>query len=61
VIGEPALEEGAVQLTVAEVRTIDLVAVTSVGAPGTATGVTGLEAPEAGPVPTAFVAVMTKV
>ena len=54
VIGEPPLEAGAVNVTVA--CPLPAVAVPIVGAPGTAPGVT-LTAAEAGPVPAAFVAV----
>jgi hypothetical protein len=61
VIGEPPLEDGAVQLTAAELAPFDIVALIFVGAPGTAIGITALEALEAGPVPIAFVAVTVKV
>ena len=55
------MANGAVHVTVA--WALPAVAVTPVGAPGAvigATGVTLLEASDAGPVPTAFVAVTTK-
>jgi hypothetical protein len=55
----PPFETGGVKLTVA--RALPAVAVAAVGAPGTVAGVTGLEAPDGGPVPTAFVAVTVKV
>jgi hypothetical protein len=54
VIVLPPLFVGAVQLTVAVV--LPAVAVTAVGAPGSAFGVTALDGDEAGPVPLAFVA-----
>jgi hypothetical protein len=50
---------GAVQLTVAWV--LPLVAEAPVGAFGTVAGVTALEGTDAGPVPTALVAVTVKV
>ena len=55
----PPLEAGAVQATVTE----PLPAVTelTVGAPGTVRGVTAAEGAEAGPVPTALVAVTVNV
>jgi hypothetical protein len=49
----------AVHETVAD--PLPAVAVTPVGASGTVEGVTGLEAPEAAPVPSAFVAATVKV
>jgi hypothetical protein len=62
VIALPPFEAGGVQDTVADAS--PAVAVTAVGAPGAvagATGVTLFEASEAGPVPTAFVAVTVNV
>jgi hypothetical protein len=56
----PPLEVGAVQEIVDELAAPD-VACTLVGAPGTVAGVAGAEAVEAGPVPTALVAVTVKV
>ena len=57
---DPPLEAGALKLTLAEA--LPRVAEAPVGGPGTvASGVTGLDAPEAGPVPTALVAVTVKV
>ena len=48
-MGDPPLEAGALKLTLAEA--VPRVAETPVGGPGTvASGVTGLDAPEAGPV-----------
>ena len=61
-MGEPPSLAGAVKPTVACVS--PAVAVTAVGAPGAvaaACGVTLLEGADAGPVPTAFVAVTVKV
>ena len=58
-MADPPLEAGAVKLTLAEA--LPRVAVAPVGAPGTVTGVTGLDAPEAGPVPMALVALTVKV
>ena len=58
-MADPPLEAGAVKLTLAEV--LPGVAVPMVGAPGRVTGVTGLDALEAGPVPMALVAVTLKV
>jgi hypothetical protein len=58
----PPLDVGAVQLTLAEA--LPAAAVTAVGEPGAvvaAWGVTELDAVDAGPVPTAFVAVTVKV
>ena len=55
----PPFEAGAVKLTVAWV--LPGVAVTAVGAPGSMPGVTLLDAPEAGPVPAALVAVTVNV
>jgi hypothetical protein len=55
----PPFDAGGVKLTVA--RVLPGVALTPVGAPGTVAGVTGLEAPEGGPVPAVFVAVTVKV
>ena len=56
-IGLPPLDAGALKVTVADA--LPAVALTPVGAPGTvyATGVTALDALDAGPVPTTFVAV----
>jgi hypothetical protein len=59
VIVLPPLFVGAVQLTVAVV--LPAVAVTAVGAPGSAFGVTALDGDEAGPVPLALVADTLKV
>lgn len=49
------MPDGAVNVTVADA--LPAVAVPIVGAPGTVAGVTTFEAAEAGPVPTALVAV----
>ena len=59
VIGEPPLEAGGVNVTVA--CPTPAVAVPIVGGPGTAAGVTLFEGADAGPVPTAFAAVTVKV
>ena len=62
VIGDPPLDAGGVQVTVAEAS--PAVAVPMVGAPGfvtTTAGVTALEAPEGALVPSALVAVTVKV
>jgi hypothetical protein len=59
VMVEPPLLAGGVKVTVA--CALPAVAVPIVGAPGTVAGVTLLEAEEAGPVPTAFVAVTVNV
>ncbi len=59
VIGDPPLDAGATQVTVA--WALPAVAETPVGAPGGAAGVTLLEAVEAGPVPAQLVAVTVKV
>ena len=59
VIGEPPVDAGGVKVTVA--CEIPAVAVPIVGGPGTAAGVTLFEGADAGPVPTAFVAVTVKV
>jgi len=59
VIGEPPLEAGGVNVTVACV--FPAVAVPIVGGPGTAAGVTLFVGGDAGPVPTALVAVTVKV
>lgn len=58
-IGLPPLIFGAVKKTVASSN--PAVALTFVGAPGTAAGVTSLEASEVIPVPIAFFAVTLKV
>ena len=58
-MAEPPLEAGAVNVTVA--CALPPVAVPMVGAPGTVAGVTLLEAADAGPAPTAFVAVTVNV
>jgi hypothetical protein len=58
-IAEPPVLAGAVKVTVA--CALPAVAVPMVGAPGTADGVTPLEAADAAPVPTAFVAVTANV
>ena len=54
VIGDPPLDAGGVKAIVA--CALPAVALTIVGAPGTAAGVTLFDKDEAGPVPTAFVA-----
>lgn len=59
VIGEPPLEAGGVNATFACASPGEAIPI--VGAPGTAAGVTLLEAPEGGPVPTPFVAVTVNV
>ena len=59
VIALPPFEAGAVKLTVA--CALPAVAVAAVGAPGTVAGVTLLEGADAGPAPTALVAVTVKV
>ncbi|HET7549055.1 MAG TPA: hypothetical protein VFJ86_14890 [Usitatibacter sp.] len=59
VIGAPPSLAGAVKVTVA--WALPAVAVPIVGAPGTVAGVTLFDAADAGPVPTAFVAVTVKV
>ena len=56
----PPFAAGAVKLTLTDVAP-KTVAVHIVGAPGTRLGVTALEAPEAGPVPAALVAVTANV
>ncbi len=56
---DPPSEAGAVKLTLAEA--LPGVAETPVGAPGTLSGVTALEALDEGPVPALFVAVTVKV
>lgn len=58
-IALPPAFVGAVQLTVA--CALPAVALTPVGAPGVAEGVTALEGADAGPVPIALVAVTVKV
>ena len=62
-MGLPPFDEGGVKLTVA--CALPAVAVPIVGAPGTvavlAAGVTWLEGPDCGPVPTALVAVTVNV
>jgi hypothetical protein len=58
VIELPPMTAGAAQVTLAEAG--PEVAVTPVGGPGTAAGVTGEEAADAGPVPTLLVAVTVK-
>jgi hypothetical protein len=55
----PPFDDGAAQLTVA--CALPAVAVTPVGAPGTVAGATEFDGAEAGPVPTALVAVTVKV
>ena len=55
----PPLDSGAVQLTVADA--LPRLAVTPVGASGTATGVTAFDAADAVPVPALLVAVTVKV
>jgi len=59
VIALPPLTVGAVQVTTALV--FPGVAVTDVGAPGGAAGITAADGADAGPVPMAFVAVTVKV
>jgi hypothetical protein len=59
VIALPPLLAGAVKLTVACV--LPALAATAVGAPGTVTGVTALDAVLAEPLPTALVATTLKV
>ena len=59
VIGDPPLETGAVNETVA--CALPGVATPMMGAPGTVEGVTLLEGGEAGPVPTPVVAVTVNV
>ena len=59
VIALPPFEAGGVHDTVADAS--PAVAVTAVGAPGTVAGVTLFDARDAGPVPTALVAVTVKV
>jgi hypothetical protein len=59
VIAAPPLDAGAVQLT--DACPLPAVAVTFVGAPGGAAGVTLLEAVEAGPFPAELVAVTVNV
>jgi hypothetical protein len=59
VIGEPPVEAGGVNVTVA--CEFPAVATPIVGGPGTAAGVTLFEGADAGPVPTAFVAMTVKV
>ena len=58
-MADPPLEAGAVKLTLAE--PVAGAADTPVGAPGTVTGITGLDAVDASPVPMAFVALTVKV
>ena len=58
-MAEPPVLAGGVNAT--EARALPAVAGPMVGAPGTVVGVTLLEAAEAGPVPTAFVAVTVNV
>jgi hypothetical protein len=58
-MGLPPFDAGGEKLTVA--WALPAVAVTLVGAPGTATGVTLFEGLEAGPVPMALVAVTVNV
>ena len=59
VIAEPPVDAGAVQLTVASKE--PATAVTPVGAPGTVTGVTELDAAEDGPAPFALIATTVNV
>jgi len=59
VIGEPPVEAGGVNVTVA--CALPAVAVPIVGAPGRLANVTLFEGADAGPVPAAFVAVTVKV
>ena len=58
-MGEPPVEPGAVNDTVAWV--FPATAETAVGAPGTVAGVTAVDGVDAAPGPTAFVAVTVKV
>jgi hypothetical protein len=60
VIALPPFDAGAVKLTVADVI-LATAATPIVGAPGVVAGVTLLEAADAGPVPTAFLAVTLNV
>ena len=60
VIGDPPSDEGAVNATVAVVGPV-AVAVPMTGAPGTPSGVTDADAPEAAEVPFVFVAVALNV
>jgi hypothetical protein len=59
VIAVPPFDAGAVKLTVAS--KLPAVAATPVGAPGTVTGIMLFDAADAGPVPTALVAVTVNV
>jgi hypothetical protein len=59
VIGDPPVEVGALQDTVA--RPFPAVAETPVGAPGAVAGVTALDGDEAGPAPAPLVAVTVNV
>ena len=61
VIGAPPFEAGAAKLTVPPAGRYRRQPATPVGAPGTVAGVTGLDGADAGPVPTAFVAVTVNV
>jgi len=56
----PPLETGAVQVTTDLALTFE-VAVTAVGAPGTAAGIAGADAADEGPVPAELVADTMKV
>lgn len=58
-IGEPPFDTGGKNPTVA--CALPAVALTASGAPGVVAGVTELEAEEAGPVPTLFLALTVKV
>jgi hypothetical protein len=58
-MGIPPSDKGALHVTVA--NPLFSVAVTAVGLPGTVDGVTGLEEPELGPLPSASIAVTAKV
>ena len=58
-IGEPPVDNGALQLTMACV--LPAVAVTLVGAPGTVAGVTALEAEDGTPAPMRLVATTVNV
>jgi hypothetical protein len=59
VIGDPPFDAGAAKLAVA--CSFPVVAATATGAPGTVNGVTAFEGADAGPVPTALVAVTVNV
>ena len=58
-IAEPPFPAGALNVTVA--CAFPAIAMPMTGAPGTVAGVTALEAEDAGPLPTALVAITVKV